>query len=284
MHGVSRTSAALTVVNALPTGLGCAIGIERYVRATVDLEPERRAAFECIPPEAATPVVLASAQAALERFGAGEPLRCVVHLSSEVPPAKGLKSSSAVATATIRAAARALGSEPMPLEVARLAAGVGRRVGVSATGALDDALAGLLRGFVVTDNLGDELIAGVPADPSWTAVVYLPPGKHPPSPDLRKVFDRAREEGRAAADHARGGRFAEAMSLNTELVERIMGYDYRGLRQRLRSNGALAAGVSGFGPALGALVPIARVDEVLAALPRGVGERFAVHLTREDAP
>jgi shikimate kinase len=284
MHGVSRTSAAVTVVNALPTGIGCAIGIERYVRATVDLERATDAEFECVPPAAATPVVLASLRAALRRFGPGDPMKCVLHLSSDVPAAQGLKSSSAVATAAIRALARAAGSEPTPITVARLAAEAGRQEGVSATGAFDDALAGLRPGFVVTDNRKDELLIAASPDPSWKAVVYLPRGTHPSSPGLRAMFERVAPGARVAVDHALAGRFTEAMALNTELVERLMGYDYHGLRERLASNGAVAVGVSGMGPALAAFVPMDRAADVISALPRGTGDRFSVHFTRGDAP
>jgi len=37
MHGVGEATAAITVVNALSTGIGCAIGIELAVRASAEI-------------------------------------------------------------------------------------------------------------------------------------------------------------------------------------------------------------------------------------------------------
>ncbi len=225
MRGVSRSSAALTVVNALPTGTGCAIGFGRFVTATADLEPDRTATLECTPAESATPLVRASVAAALARYGHGAAVHTTLLLQSEIPVARGLKSSSAVSTATIRAVGRALGDEPNPLAVARIAAEVGRSVGVSASGALDDALASLRPGFVITDNRTDTVIGEGRADPAWSAVVYLPHGQHPPSPSLRGRFEAEAPAGHLAVSDVLAGRFLNAMEKNTELVERVMGYE-----------------------------------------------------------
>jgi shikimate kinase len=284
MRGVSRTSAALTVVNALPTGVGCAVGIGRYV--TVSAEVERAASLQvhCSPLGAGTPLVHESVRAALARYAGGQDWTVALDIRSEIPVAKGLKSSSAVSTATIRAVARAHGQEPTALEIARLAAEVGRSVGVSATGALDDALAGLGPGFVVTDNRDDTILLERPTDKDWTAVVLVPPGRHPPAPDLRGRFQGGAAEASAAVRAAMAGEFIEAMRLNTALVERLMGYAYDQLRNRLAKTGAVGAGVSGLGPALGAFAPIDRRSDVMGALSAEPGEHFVVDLTREAAP
>jgi shikimate kinase len=283
MHGVGRSSAALTVVNALPTGVGCAVGIARYATATVDLTRAEPESTDVLPPEADTPLVRASLRAALARFAGSRTFQVRVDLRSEVPMAKGLKSSSAVSTAVIGGVARALGATPSDLEVARLAAESGRAARISATGALDDGLAGLRAGFVLTDNRTDTWITTGTVERDWGAVVYVPTGRHPPSPALRARFEGEALEGGRAVAAARAGRFPEAMRLNSDLVERVMGYDYTGLRERLGAAGAIASGVSGLGPALAALVPFGRQADVLAALPSDTADRFAVRLTTEDA-
>jgi shikimate kinase len=284
MRGVSRSSAALTVVNALPTGVGCAIGIARFVTVTAELEPGNPETVQCTPEDAGTPLVRASVLAALARVDPTRRLHAVLDLRSEIPVAKGLKSSSAVSTATILAVTRAAGRELTSLAVAQLAAKVGRSVGVSATGALDDALAGLRPGFVVTDNRRDTLLAEGAPDPSWAAVVYLPPGQHPPAPSLRTQFETAAVEGLEAVHAALAGRYPEAMRCNTLLVERLMGYRYAELRERIEKAGAVGVGVSGLGPALAALVPRDRQEAVLSCLPSDSGERFTADLTREVGP
>lgn len=281
MHGVGRASAAVTVVNAIPTGIGCAHGVRLYAAVSVDLEPGPAGRVEVRPESSATPLVLASVHAALARFSPRSTATTFVRVDSEIPRAKGLKSSSAVASATIRAVAGAVGRTVEPADVARMAAGVGREVGVSATGAFDDALAGLLPGFVVTDNRRGELLLHRPSPPDWTAVVHVPPGTHSPSPEFKAAFERAASEGDAVAEAARRGDWTEAMDRNTRLVERVMGYDYRDLRARALREGAVASGVSGLGPALASFVPRRYAAAVLSAMPE---ERFVVPLTSEEHP
>ena len=78
-----------------------------------------------------------------------------IEIVSDIPVAMGLKSSSAVSSAGLLAVARASGATRPPLEIAKLSAQVSRETGVSATGAFDDALAGLASGVVVTNNYTD---------------------------------------------------------------------------------------------------------------------------------
>lgn len=281
MRGVGRSSAAISIVNALPTGIGCAHGVRLYAAVTVELAPEGPARVDVRPETSRTPLVVRSLEAALAQFRPGGELSAHVDVDSEIPVAKGLKSSSAVATATIRAVADAVAAETDPIEIARLAAAVGREVGVSATGAFDDALAGLLPGFILTDNRSGQLISRSPADPEWTAVVHVPKGTHPRSPAVAERFRAFAAEGEAAARAARRGKWDEAMDRNSRIVERAMGYEYDGLRRSLLHEGAVACGVSGLGPALVALVPRSRAERVIEALPP---ERFVVPLTSEDHP
>jgi len=285
MKGQARSSAAITIVNALPTGVGCAVGIDLHAEARVTVTPttsEGPPSFE-IPAEARTPVVEESLRYGANRYLAQSGFTARLELRSEIPVARGLKSSSAVSTAILLACARAAGRVPTALEVGRMAAEAGRQSGASATGALDDALSGLEPGFVVTDNGRGELNRRAPVDAAWGVVLYVPPRPHPPSPNLIAAFSAEAAEGRRAAEAARDGDWLTAMRLNTELVERVMAYPYERLRDRLRSHGALASGVSGLGPALATIAPMDRLPEVMRALPDDEAARFAVPFTQRSA-
>jgi shikimate kinase len=281
MRGLGRSSAAVSVVNALPTGVGCAIGVRLYAAASLELEPSGAPGEHIEPPGSRTPLVSVSLERALATVAPGRGFSARLEIESEIPVAKGLKSSSAVATAIVRAVYDAFGERATDREVASLAAQVGRAVGVSATGAFDDAMAGLVPGFVVTDNRSDRVLLRAPVDPDWVAVVHIPAGNHRPSPDLRERFQRHAGEGSVAADAALRGDWAEAMRQNSTLVERVMGYDYASLRQQLAAAGAISAGVSGMGPSLVALAPKSRAPEVLAVMP---ADRFVVPLCSEVHP
>lgn len=278
MNGSARSFGAITIANALPMGVGCAVGVALSVDASVTLtiHGSRRSPKLEIPPGCQTPLVEESLRAGLARYYPEPGVVARVSVRSEIPVARGLKSSSAVSSAILLAIARAAGKEPSALEIGRGSAVVGRRSGVSATGALDDALAGLQPGFIVTDNTQETLLGRFEVNPEHGVALYVPARPHPPTPSLVEAFgpERARAEGAVRA--ALEGDWAKAMELNTELVERVMGYPYRRLRGRLQDHGAVASGVSGVGPTLAAIAPRAKLGEVRDALPSDGAQRLVV--------
>jgi len=278
MKGTARTYGAITITNALPTGVGCAAGVALPVDVEVSLtfdgahDPPQ---IE-LSPESRSPIVEQSLRVALRVYRPQPGTVARVSLRSQVPVARGLKSSSAVSTAVFLAVARAVGVEPDPIEIGRRSAEVGRQVGISATGALDDALAGLEPGFVVTDNRHDRVLRRSSVNPDWGVLLYIPVQPHPPSPSLAEAFSRERAAGEQAAQAVLEGDWARAMRLNTELVERTMGYSYRPLRNKLEQHGALASGVSGLGPTLTAIAPQARLSGLVEQLPDDGSDRRLV--------
>ncbi|MGP8077998.1 MAG: shikimate kinase [Thermoplasmata archaeon] len=287
MRGVGEATAAITIVNALPTGFGAAAGIELRTQAEVTF---REATNGSLPPmvirpdRAATPLVRAALADALERFPAPDRVPVELSLRSEIPMAAGLKSSSAVTSAIVLAVAHATGRNPAPPEVAGATASIGRAAGVSATGAYDDALAGLVGGAVVTDNRHDRLLAAFPLDPDLAVALWIPPGTHPSAPDARSRFPPESPRTRAPVDAARAGHLWQALELNSDLVEEAMGYPYRGLRERLRGIGAVACGASGLGPALAAVAPRTKLPILLAELSGRPGRCCSVDFSHEPAP
>lgn len=279
MRGVGTARAAISIVNALPLGIGAAVGIEWPVRATARLAPDEagdgRITVE--PAGAGTAIVRTAARTSLERFVARRVGRLRLTIRSTLPVARGLKSSSAVSSSVAAATARAGGAEPDPMEVARLTAEVGRLTGLSATGAFDDAVAGLLPGGVVTDNRHDRRLRSLSVDSGLAVALWVPRGTHPRSPAVHERFRRDRRLAERAAEAALDGDWATAMRANSELVEKVMGYRYAGLHDAVASAGAVAAGVSGLGPAFAALAPRRSVAKVLRALPR-TGQRRSVRL------
>ncbi len=286
MEGVGHSTAAITIVNALFTGVGSAVGIDLKVDASIELDPaasDRDRSFQ-VDSSQDSPLVRRSTEAALHFFEPRRAFRTSLRLHSEIPPRRGLKSSSAVSTAIVRAVATALGREIDPTETARLAANVAQEIGLSATGAFDDALAGLLPGFVVTDNRTRRTLRLEEVDPRWTSVLWIPPGDHRPSIELASQFLDRSSDARAATKAVSAGRFLPAMEQNTALVEQIMGYEYAPLRAALRGAGAIASGVSGMGPSLAVIAPHEVAPKLLRLLPAGPGDRRIVPFSRSSGP
>jgi shikimate kinase len=213
MEGQARAPAAGTVLNALANGTGSAFAIDEYTTATVELEGSSDVTGTVAEePDADTRLVEACVERVIERFGDGQ--GGTVHTESDVPMASGLKSSSAAANATVLATLDALGvTDGLSREGAcRLGVDVARDVGVTVTGAFDDASASMLGGVTVTDNTSDELLAREEVE--WGVLVYTPPER---AYSADADVDRCRQVTSMAdlvAELALDGEFPRAMTVN----------------------------------------------------------------------
>jgi len=277
MNGIGRAWGAITIVNALSNGIGCAAAVSLPVEVEVDLTASAGAAPDVsIPTGSDTLLVRSVLDECLGLFAPGRRSDVRVAVRSSIPIARGLKSSSAVGVALIRAVASASHHSIEPSDAARLSAGLSRAHGLSATGAFDDAMAAAVGGLVVTRNGPDELLRAEPVDPDWRAAIWVPSASHDPSPAWFDAFRARAADGRLAAERAQAGDYLEAMRQNTELVEHVVGYEYASLRAELSQRGALASGVSGMGPALAAISPADRLGRVAGGFPKGTGEVLTV--------
>jgi len=213
MEGQAAAPAAGTVLNALATGTGSAFAIDEYTTATVELRDdgsiEGTVAGE---PDADTRLIEACVERVVDEFGDGQ--GGTVRTESDVAMASGLKSSSAAANATVIATLSALDeADAISREDAcRLGVEVARDVGVTVTGAFDDASASMLGGVTLTDNTSDELLSRETVD--WDVLVYTPP---------ERVFSADADVERCqqiapmadlVADLALDGEYGRAMTVN----------------------------------------------------------------------
>lgn len=284
MRGVGTSSGAVTIINALSTGIGCAVAIALPVRVEIEMRPEAGLNSHRIRLDGGSDSTLVRETLAvgMARYGSGEQFSGALRIESAVPIAKGLKSSSAVGGAVLRAVAAAFHHSPPPEELARLAADVAQQIGLSATGAFDDCLAALRGGVALTDNSRRTSLRQAPFDFDLRVALWIPRETHALSTTWSERFRKEVGAGKTAAEEARAGHWAEAMTLNTQLVERVMGYDYGALRTDLVRNGAVMCGVSGMGPTLAAFVPPSRVASVVQHLPSSLGEVLIVEVRRAE--
>jgi shikimate kinase len=271
MIASARSSGAVSIVNALLGGPGSSVGIELYTEVRIEEEPEGQGMR--FPPGGEVPALLSTTlAAATERFHAPPGIGGRILVRTEVPVACGLKSSSAVGTALVRAVARWAGADPPFAEVARIAAEGARRSGQSATGAFDDCLASVGSGIWVTENRADRVLTRLPTPSNLGVVLWIPPGEHPPSSELLGRFVGSRSD--APGDLVLAGRWEEAMEENSRHVEEALGYPPTP-REELHRLGAAAVGISGCGPAVAAVAPVASLPGIARALARRPG----LHIT-----
>jgi shikimate kinase len=262
MEGQAAAPAAGTVLNALANGQGSAFAIDEYTRATVTLDgSETVEGAIAKDTDADTSLIERCVEAVLERIG--DEYGGTVRTESDVPMASGLKSSSAAANATVLATLDALDARDAVTreEAARIGVQAARDVGVTVTGAFDDASASMLGGVTVTDNTTDELLAHDSVE--WDVLVWTPPGR---AYSAEADVSRCRTVAPVAdlvAELALDGAYARAMTVNGLAFCAALGFSPDPLIEAMGE--AAGVSLSGTGPSFTA-----------------VGERDALDAVREE--
>jgi shikimate kinase len=259
MEGAAIAPAAGTVLNALATGTGSAFAIDEYTRATVSLTAESgvRGSVADADDED-TRLIERCVERVTERFGEGE--GGTVETESEVPMAAGLKSSSAAANATVMATLDALDAVDAVSreEAARIGVAAARDVGVTVTGAFDDASASMLGGVTVTDNDADDLLAR--DEPGWDVLVWTPPERaYSADADVAKCKQIA-PMAELVADLALEGAYERAMTVNGLAYCAALGFSPDPMVEAM--DAAAGVSLSGTGPSFVAVGARDRLEAV----------------------
>jgi len=261
--GRGKAGGAGTIINAIATYKGSAFGIDLWTYAEVELGEDFKGIEGEIEHEqkheqegekrADTRLIERCVELVLTKFD--RPLRAYVKTRSEIPIGSGLKSSSAAANAVVVATLDAIGEEARgriePLEAIRLGVDAALDVGVSITGAFDDACASALGGIVITDNKLQELLKREERDSA--VLIFVP---------RTQAFTAHTDVNRSrliapwvdrAYDLAMAGRFEEAMTLNGFLYCAALHFDPEPMLKALEC-GVTGVSLSGTGPSFVALV------------------------------
>lgn len=258
MIGCGRAGGAATILNAVANWKGSAFGIGLMTYAQVELDHTGTIRGDV--PGLDTRLIETCVAMVLERLGYS--YGAVVRTKSDIPVASGLKSSSTAANATVLATLDALQEDMDPIEAAKIGVAAARKAGVTITGALDDALASMLGGVVVTDNREMQLMKREELD---TPVVIL-------SPD-RKLFSGETSVSRSRLispvadvvyDLAMRGDYGRAMTINGLAYCAALGLSAEPMLLALQA-GARGASLSGTGPSYAAIIDESKVEELEAA-------------------
>jgi shikimate kinase len=267
--GDGKASGAGTIINAIATSKGSAFGIDLWTYAEVELgadfkviegeiewEGEKRAGD--------TRLIERCVELVLRKFDL--PLGAYVKTNSEIPIGCGLKSSSAAANAAVVATLNAIGEEAKKqigtMNAIRIGVDAALDVGVSITGAFDDACASALGGIVITDNNKRELLKRVEKDSG--VLIFVPQ-----TPAFTADTDVNRSRLIApwvsrAYELALEGRFEEAMTLNGLLYCAALRFDPEPMLKALEC-GVRGVSLSGTGPSFVAFVDDKEQKERLRA-------------------
>src|SRR5579872_3723628 len=176
----TESCSAITVVSGFATGRGVTIGINLPCRVTAELMPRGGYSSEVRvdsavrdPHSLVETCVLNSLRTLHVALKRDELVQITVN--SEIPAVAGLKSSSALSVAVVKAIYDLFSSgyANNSQKILRLSCESSIESGASLTGAFDDAAAGLLGGLVFSDNLRFKLLSHRSLNPKAGSLVKL---------------------------------------------------------------------------------------------------------------
>jgi shikimate kinase len=257
---------AITIVNAMATGRGAALGIRLWTKARVTLtdNPGQVQARILREPGEDTSLIRVTAMTVLRKF-AGQKYGAIVETESNIPIAVGLKSSSAASNAVAAATLAALNRRTTAHETVRLGVVSSLKAGVTLTGAFDDACACYFGGLIVTNNRICKILKHYrPSSHRIRVLLHVPMIKKY-SGDVRQSSFRSIERFvDLAYQEALKRNYLLSLTLNGIAYSGIFDYDMSPVTDALHA-GALAAGLSGKGPAIAAVVPDRKIEDVISA-------------------
>jgi shikimate kinase len=281
---VAIAHGAATIVNAIALGKGAAFGVDLWTRAEIKLtdEPGVLRAEIVSDPKESTLLIEKTAMRVLQRFNLEKSFGAKIKTLSNIPIAKGLKSSSVAANATALATTAALGKKLDDLEIIKLGVEAAFDAKVTITGAFDDACASYFGGAVITDNFKREIIKQLPLPENLTVLFHVPPQKAYTADSNVNRLKTLKPLVEIAFEKALEGKVWEALTLNGLIYSSASSFNTKIAIDALAA-GAVAAGLCGKGPAVSAVVPNDKVNEVKAALQKYEGEILQAQLNCEKA-
>ncbi len=275
---------AATVINAMATGQGAAFGVDLWTKAGVKLtsEPGIIKGEIASDPAECTLLMEKTVTRVLKRFKAAKDFGAEIKTQSNIPIARGLKSSSVAANAVALATLGALGKTLDDFEVVNLGVDASFDAKVTVTGAFDDACASYFGGLVVTDNTNRSLVMRTSLPEGYSVLFHVPDKKaYTANSDVNRIRTVAPMI-KVAYHEATQTNVWTALSLNGLLYSAALGFDSTVALDALGA-GAVAAGLCGKGPAVTAVVAEEKFDEVKAALERHPGRIVPAQFNLEKA-
>ena len=275
---------AATIVNAIALGKGAAFGVDLWTKAEVKLTDEPGvilAEIVCDPKES-TLLIEKTVVRVLQHFSLEKIFGAKVKTQSNIPIARGLKSSSAAANATALAVVAALEQPLDDLEIVKIGVEAAFDAKVTVTGAFDDACASYFGGVVITDNSNQKIIKQMQLMEDFSVLFHVPPQKAYTADSNLNRLQTVKPLVEIAFKSALEGKVWEALTLNGLVYSSASNLNPAIAIDALAA-GAVAAGLCGKGPAVTSVVSKDKVDSVKAALKNYEGEILQTKLNREKA-
>ena len=252
---------AISIVNAVATGFGSAMGISLEVKVEIVSKKGSGIIFQ---KGRGSPMIkkIIHDMLPLKYLNNNQLL---ININSEIPSGMGLKSSSAVSNAVALACNSLVNTDVNDEFVLNSAIDASLYAKTTITGAFDDSTACYYGGFVTTDNYKRKIMKRQLTPTDISVVIFLPNNKKRGDTSRLRLLSNIYLE---AFQLANSGQYWKAMTLNGVLTSSLLSNSYTITRLCLE-NGALAASISGNGPAVAAVAcegDIQKINSVLSNL------------------
>ena len=269
MHG------AISIVNAIATGKGSALGISLKVIAEVKISDGQGINF----PDNKTDKLINNIihYTIPKDIIANNLVSIKIH--SDIPAGWGLKSSSAVSNAVALACCMIGKDEIDDYSVLESAVRASRNAKVTVTGAYDDSTACYFGGFVITDNYLNKLIRRERVQDDLYVIIFLPHNIQRGGIYKLKILSDLFSD---AFKIAEKGEYWKAMKMNGILTSAAFGTNYEPILSALEE-GALSASISGNGPSISAICYKDSLTNVKSAFSKFSGNILVSTVNNEKA-
>jgi shikimate kinase len=261
MHG------AISIVNAIATGKGSALGISLKVIAEVKINDGQGINF---PDNKADKLINNIIHYTIPK-DIIDNNSISIKISSDIPAGWGLKSSSAVSNAVALACCM-IDKDEIDVRASRDAK-------VTVTGAYDDSTACYFGGFVITDNYLNKLIRRERVQDDLYVIIFLPYNIHRGRIYKLKILSDLFSD---AFKIAEKGEYWKAMKMNGILTSAAFGTNYEPILSALEE-GALSASISGNGPSISAICYKDSLTNVKSAFSKFSGNILVSTVNNEKA-
>ena len=244
---IGKSLGAISVINAIPCGIGSTIGVCLQTRAQFITDVDHTTVNVVNDPNMDDTLARLCVKRTLEHISEDTDIDYELTIQTQIPPSRGLKSSSSVCNAIVQSVLNSYGTKIDEMDMLRIGVECAKEAGVTITGAFDDVCGCHFGGVVFTDNSKNELVHRMDI-PDYDVVLWIPEKMIPKNKVPVEAYRARKEEFEEALALAYEDPLA-ALTMNGRLVAEIIGADTSIVDLAL-SNGALAAGISGTGPAI----------------------------------
>ena len=255
---------AVSIVNAIATGKGAALGISKKVDVEIETSHGKGVIIETKNKQISSRLISKTIEKIIPKKELSQ-IKLKVILDSDIPTGFGLKSSSAISSAVALGCAKLFKPDMSDFEILRSGVDASIETKVSLTGAYDDACACYYGGFAVTDNYKKKLVHSEKCLNRVSAVIFIPKSRK--RGNIRKLKTSS-SDFEQAWNLAKKSDYWNAMILNGLATSAILSSEPK-IIPKLIENGALGASVSGNGPSIAAIVrndSISKIKKIFSSL------------------